>query len=93
MEVGHVDGLFRLKWKYAERVICRLLQLRDPTHHQKMIDEMLTDADRRFLLALLIEQVPAAAPPSEEVLRLISQLSGADTVVTCRRAYVSRAAK
>jgi hypothetical protein len=54
-----------------------------------MIDEPLTDADRRFLLGLLHREVPAAGPPSEQVLRLLRQLSGSDTVVVCHRAYPS----
>ena len=58
-----------------------------------MTDEALNDGDRRLLLDLLMQAVPASEPPEPQVLRLISQLSGADTVVLCRRAYPSRAAR
>ena len=54
-----------------------------------MIEEPVLDGDRRFLLALLLRGVPMNEPPTAQVLRLIGQLSGADTAVICRRAYPS----
>jgi hypothetical protein len=54
-----------------------------------MIDEILPEEDRHFLLDLLMRAVPADKPPSPRLLHLISQVSGADTVVICRRAYPS----
>lgn len=53
-------------------------------------DELLPDEDRRYLLGLLLQEVPAKEPPTAQVLRLTSQLSGVDTVVVCRRAYPAR---
>jgi hypothetical protein len=54
-----------------------------------MIDEVLSDGERRFLLRLLMHQVQRRAAPNPQVLRLISQLSGVDTVVVCRRGLPS----
>jgi hypothetical protein len=55
-----------------------------------MIEETLSDGDRRLLLGLLIDHaVPASEPPSAQVLRLIRQVSGVDTEIVCRRAYPS----
>jgi hypothetical protein len=54
------------------------------------IDEPLSDDDRRLLVTLLMQQVPAREPPNAQIVRLISQLSGVDTELVCRRAYPSR---
>jgi hypothetical protein len=54
-----------------------------------MIEEVLSDADRRFLLDLLMRQVPEREPPHPQVMRLIGRLSGSDTVLVCQRAYLS----
>lgn len=54
-----------------------------------MSEEQLTDAERRRLLALAIEAVPA--DKGDPMLTgLIAKLSGTDTVVIVRRAYPSR---
>jgi hypothetical protein len=54
-----------------------------------MIDESLPDEDRRFVLQLLLRAVPSGEAPSVQLRHLISQVSGVDTVVICRRAYRS----
>jgi hypothetical protein len=59
-------------------------------HRNRVVsEEQLTDAERRRLLALAIEAVPA--DKGDPMLTgLIAKLSGTDTVVIVRRAYPSR---
>lgn len=54
-----------------------------------MIEERLSDAERRAVIDALLAQVPRSTP-SEALLRLISLFSGTDTVVVCHRAYAAR---
>lgn len=51
-----------------------------------MIDEPLTDAERRRLLALALAAVPADRG-DPELTAIIAKLSGTDTLLIARRAY------
>lgn len=53
-----------------------------------MIDEPLTDAQRRLLIALVMGAMPKDRG-DPELTAIIAKLSGTDTVVIARRAYPS----
>lgn len=53
-----------------------------------MIEEQLSDAERRRILALLIDAVPHTGR-DRALTALIKKLSGTDTVVIVKRAYPS----
>ena len=52
-----------------------------------MIEERLTEAERRLLVRALIAQAPRRGPTPPLLLRLISLCSGTDTTVICLRTY------
>jgi hypothetical protein len=57
-----------------------------------MIDEPLSESERRLLLDLAIAAVPLQhGDPA--LTAIIAKLSGVDTVLIARRAYPSRAAR
>jgi hypothetical protein len=56
-----------------------------------MIEERLSDAERRRLLALAMAAVPTERG-DPELTGLIAKLSGTDTVLIARRAYRSHLA-
>lgn len=53
-----------------------------------MIEEVLTDRERKLLLDLVANAVPVTHG-DPELTRLIAKLSGTDTQVIVRRAYPS----
>lgn len=53
-----------------------------------MVEERLTDSERRRLVQLAIAAVPATHG-DDELTRIISKLSGVDTEVILHRAYPS----
>jgi hypothetical protein len=53
-----------------------------------MIEETLTEAERRKLLALVMAAVPRDHG-DPQLTALVAKLSGTDTVIVARRAYPS----
>lgn len=56
------------------------------------LQETFTEEERRRLLQLAIDAVPIIAG-DDELTRIISRLSGTDTVLVARRAYASRGSR
>ncbi len=56
------------------------------------VEEFLTDSERRRLVTLAIDAVPARHG-DPELTSIIAKLSGVDTVVIVRRAYPSAKTK
>jgi hypothetical protein len=57
-----------------------------------MIEEPLTDEERRILLGLIYAAIPAINQPGTEhpLIGILRKISGCDTALVARRAYPSR---
>jgi hypothetical protein len=57
--------------------------------YEPMIEERFSDEERRYLLSLALNAVPPRNP-DKMLIKIISRLSGVDTLLVAYRAYPSR---